>query len=92
MKNSHWIIYLEKIRTGNFYYVDKTYLVEQLVKKGVLLLSRPRRFGKSLLLDTIKQAFLGKKEIFKGLYLEHHWNWDPAVSSDSYCVYLQSSV
>ena len=68
---------LEKIRTGNFYYVDKTYLVEQLVKKGqYYFLSRPRRFGKSLLLDTIKQAFLGKKEIFKGLYLEHHWNWD----------------
>ena len=56
--------------------MDKTYFVEQLVKRGqYYFLSRPRRFGKSLLLDTIKQAFLGNQEVFKGLYLEHHWDW-----------------
>ena len=38
-------------------------------------LSRPRRFGKSLFLDTIKQAFLARKELFKGLYLENNWDW-----------------
>jgi hypothetical protein len=39
-------------------------------------LSRPRRFGKSLFLDTLRQAFLGKKEYFKDLYLEKNWNWE----------------
>ena len=59
------------------YYVDKTQFVEKLVKDGqYYFLSRPRRFGKSLLLDTIKQAFLGNKDVFKGLYLENNWDWD----------------
>src|SRR3990167_6257273 len=39
-------------------------------------LSRPRRFGKSLFLDTLKQAFLGNKALFKGLHLENNWDWD----------------
>lgn len=38
-------------------------------------LSRPRRFGKSLFLDTLRQAYLGKKEYFQGLFLENHWDW-----------------
>ncbi|WP_157627932.1 AAA family ATPase, partial [Thermodesulfatator autotrophicus] len=36
---------------------------------------RPRRFGKSLFLDTLRQAFLAKKELFQGLYLENNWDW-----------------
>jgi len=68
---------LEKIRLGNFYYVDKTPLVERLVREGqYYFLSRPRRFGKSLLLDTLKQAFLGNRTAFQGLYLENHWDWN----------------
>ncbi len=64
------------IRTENYYYVDKTYFVKKLVSEGkYFFLSRPRRFGKSLFLDTLRQAFLGKKELFTGLYLENSWDW-----------------
>ena len=67
---------LKEMRDG-YYYIDKTAFVAMLTNQGkYYFLSRPRRFGKSLLLDTIKQAFLGNREIFKGLYLEHHWNWE----------------
>ncbi len=66
----------EVIRTEGYYYVDKTPFVAKLVESGkYFFLSRPRRFGKSVLLDTLKQAFLGKKELFKGLYLENNWDW-----------------
>ncbi len=61
---------------SSHYYVDKTHFVERLAQQGkYYFLSRPRRFGKSLFLDTLKQAFLGNQELFKGLYLEHHWDW-----------------
>ncbi len=57
--------------------MDKTQFVARLVNSGsYYFLSRPRRFGKTLLLDTLKQAFLGNKEVFKGLYLENNWDWD----------------
>jgi hypothetical protein len=50
--------------------------VEKLANSGkYYFLSRPRRFGKSLFLDTLKQAFLGNKKVFEGLYLEKHWDW-----------------
>jgi len=67
----------EKIRSGDYYYVDKTPFVARLVEEGGgwYFLSRPRRFGKSLFLDTLRQAFLGRKELFEGLYLETHWDW-----------------
>ena len=75
-----------KIREDDFCYVDKTPLVSQLVDQGAFyFFSRPRRFGKSLLIDTLAQAFMGKKDLFKGLYLEHQWNWDqtfPVVQID----------
>lgn len=68
---------IEKISLGNFYYVDKTAFIETLTKEGqYYFLARPRRFGKSLLLDTLKQAFLGNRAAFTGLYLEHHWDWE----------------
>ncbi|NPA40208.1 MAG: AAA family ATPase, partial [Thermodesulfobacteria bacterium] len=54
----------EEIRTEGYYYVDKTPFVKMLVDEGkYYFLSRPRRFGKSLFIDTLKQAFLGKKEL-----------------------------
>ncbi|AEH44325.1 AAA-ATPase [Thermodesulfatator indicus DSM 15286] len=66
----------ENIRTENYYYVDKTQFVKKLVDEGkYYFLSRPRRFGKSLFLDTLRQAFLAKKELFQGLYLENNWDW-----------------
>jgi len=67
-----------KIREGNFYYVDKTRFIKQLVESGgsYYFLSRPRRFGKSLFLDTIESAFRCKKDLFKGLFLENNWDWD----------------
>ena len=61
----------EKLRNGNYIYADKTSLIYQLTRTGTpYFLSRPRRFGKSLLLSTIEAYFLGKKELFKGLALE----------------------
>ncbi|MGC8650718.1 MAG: AAA family ATPase, partial [Hydrogenobaculum sp.] len=65
----------EKIRNGNYYYVDKTMFVKKLEEGGYYFLSRPRRFGKSLFLDTLKEAFSGNKELFKGLYLYENWDW-----------------
>ncbi len=74
----------KEIRTGNYYYVDKTPFVKKLVDSGkFFFLSRPRRFGKSLFLDTLRQAFLGRKELFSGLYLEKNWDWEkvyPVIS------------
>ena len=76
----------EKIRNGNFYYVDKTDLLYQLVQvEGYYFLSRPRRFGKSLLLSTIQAYFEGKKELFRGLaveQLEQEWNTYPVLHLD----------
>ncbi len=68
---------LISIVDNHCYYIDKTPFVKQLVDSGrYYFLSRPRRFGKSLFLDTLKQAFLGKKNYFHGLFLEKHWDWN----------------
>ena len=76
----------EKIRTGNFAYIDKTDLIYQLVStKSPYFLSRPRRFGKSLLISTIEAYFLGKKELFKGLAMESQeteWQEYPVLHLD----------
>ena len=60
-----------------YVYVDKTDLVYQLVSRGkVYFLSRPRRFGKSLLISTLESYFLGRRDLFKGLAidaLEQEW-------------------
>jgi hypothetical protein len=61
----------------NYCYVDKTLLIAKLIDQGrFYFLSRPRRFGKSLLIDTIADAFSGKKALFKGLFLESNWDWE----------------
>lgn len=69
----------EKIQTGGFAYVDKTHFIPDLVNNGAYyFLSRPRRFGKSLLIDTMDCAFSGRKELFTGLYLaspESEWDF-----------------
>ena len=58
------------------YYVDKTAHIRRLVDQGRhYFLSRPRRFGKSLLLDTIKELFEGSEELFRGLAIHGQWDW-----------------
>lgn len=66
-----------KIRGDNYYYVDKTsYIVQLAAQAGYYFLSRPRRFGKSLFVDTLKCAFEGRRELFEGLYLEDNWDFE----------------
>lgn len=76
----------EQIIQGGFVYVDKTDLVYQLVYSGkIYFLGRPRRFGKSLLVSTLEQYFLGNKELFKGLAmdkLETEWKQYPVFHVD----------
>ncbi|WP_338849223.1 AAA family ATPase [Massilia sp. W12] len=68
----------KKIIEGGYYYVDKTDLACQLIEDGgYYFLSRPRRFGKSLFLDTLKSIFAGEKDLFAGLAAEHRVNWAP---------------
>ena len=66
------------IRQGDFVYIDKTPHVHALTKspKGFYFLSRPRRFGKSLFLDTLHQLFACEKKLFQGLFIEDKWDWD----------------
>lgn len=60
-----------KLRKGEYVYIDKTALIHQLVSTGTYyFLSRPRRFGKSLLMSSIEAYFMGKRELFKGLAIE----------------------
>ena len=76
----------EKIRRDGYCYIDKTALVYQLVKTGsYYFLSRPRRFGKSLLVSTLEAYFQGKKELFEGLdihELEKEWKQYPVIHLD----------
>ena len=65
-----------EIREGGCYYVDKTEHVRRLVEGGkYFFLSRPRRFGKSLLVDTLKELFEGNESLFRGLHIHPHWDW-----------------
>jgi Predicted AAA-ATPase/PD-(D/E)XK nuclease superfamily len=67
---------LSELRAMNCIYVDKTEQVHQLVTTGkYYFFARPRRFGKSLLISTLKSLFLGKKELFEGLWIEDKWDW-----------------
>lgn len=76
----------EKIRKEGYVYVDKTALIHRLVKSGTYyFLSRPRRFGKSLLISTLEAYFSGKKHLFEGLAiedLETEWNEYPVLHFD----------
>ena len=75
-----------EIREENYYYVDKTALIQRLINEGKhYFLSRPRRFGKSLFLDTLKELFEGNEPLFEGLYIHDHWDWSiryPVVRLD----------
>ena len=66
----------EKLREDDFLYVDKTQAIFNLLQSaGYFFLSRPRRFGKSLTLSTIKAIYEGKQELFKDLWIEDQWDW-----------------
>ena len=67
---------LREIREMDCYYVDKTDHVRRLVERGKFsFLSRPRRFGKSLLVDTLQELFEGSEELFQGLDIHGQWDW-----------------
>ncbi len=72
---------------GKFVYVDKTQYLYNLVQpgSGVYFLSRPRRFGKSLMLSTLEEIFLGNRALFKGLWIDesdYDWQTYPVVRID----------
>ena len=68
---------LSNIINDGYIYVDKTAIALNLMQKGkYYFLSRPRRFGKSLFLDTLKEIFEGNKALFKGLYIEDKWDFE----------------
>ena len=65
-----------EVREENCYYVDKTAFIERLAAEGsYYFLSRPPLFGKSLLVDTMKELFEGNEALFKGLHVHAGWNW-----------------
>jgi hypothetical protein len=67
---------LAKLRDEGCYYVDKSGLAIDLIESGsYFFLSRPRRFGKSLLVDTFKELFEGNQALFEGLVAESRWDW-----------------
>ena len=75
----------ETLRQGGFVYVDKTDLIYKLVEGHVYFLARPRRFGKSLLLSTLKAYFEGRRDLFEGLKimdLEQEWAKYPVITFD----------
>ncbi|GHT54732.1 ATPase AAA [Bacteroidia bacterium] len=76
----------EVLRQGDWLYVDKTKIINELVTSGrVYFLSRPRRFGKSLLVSTMEALFQGKKSLFEGLDIYDKWDWtqtNPVIRLD----------
>jgi hypothetical protein len=67
----------KELINGNYIYVDKTEYIYKLIDQGkYYFLSRPRRFGKSLLISTIEYLFKGEKELYKGLYIQDKWKWE----------------
>ncbi len=68
------------MRTRDFVYVDKTEMIQRLVTEGMYyFMSRPRRFGKSLLISTLRCLFEGRRDLFAGLWIAEpgRWDWQP---------------
>lgn len=76
----------EEMITGNYLYIDKTQFIYPLVKeKGYYFLSRPRRFGKSLFISTLKELFSGNKKLFENLRIgssDYQWTEYPVIHLD----------
>ena len=77
---------LSLLLESNGIYVDKTEYVFNLINTpGRFFLSRPRRFGKSLFVDTLKEIFEGNQKLFEGLYIYDKWDWSkkyPVIKLD----------
>ena len=86
MKYPIGIQHFESLRQDGFVYVDKTRIIHDIVSDGrYYFLSRPRRFGKSLLISTLKAYFEGRKDLFQGLameQLEQEWRVHPVLRLD----------
>lgn len=69
----------KSLREGGFLYIDKTPYIEKLLEANkYYFLSRPRRFGKSLFLSTLRYFFEGQRYLFKGLHIDSYdWDWTP---------------
>ena len=84
----------QTIRGEDYYYVDKTSFIRDLVEGGRrYFLSRPRRFGKSLLVHTLKDLFEGRESLFQGLDIHGHWDWSvqhPVVRLSFGAKYIES--
>jgi len=66
-----------EIRTGGYVYVDKTQHIHHFLERGkYFFLSRPRRFGKSLLLSTMNELYSGRRDLFEGLWIHDQWDWE----------------
>jgi len=69
------------IQGKNYLYVDKTKYIYEMIETGdINFLSRPRRFGKSLLVSTLEELFRGNKKLFEGLYIYDKWDWEDKYS------------
>jgi hypothetical protein len=83
------------LRSEGYLYVDKTEDIHSMVTSGrIYVLSRPRRFGKSLLVSTLKALFSGRKELFEGLYIYDKWEWSrqsPVIQLDFTGLALDST-
>lgn len=66
-----------RLREEGYVYVDKTPYIHRIINQGIyFFLSRPRRFGKSLLISTLRELYSGSRELFEGLWIADHWNWE----------------
>ena len=78
---------LRDLIQGGYLYIDKTKWIYDLVRypKGLYFLSRPRRFGKSLMVSTLEAIFLGNRDLFKGLSIDqtdYQWQVHPVIRID----------
>ena len=84
----------DKMSQGNSLYVDKTRLIFDLITQGggYYFLSRPRRFGKSLLVSTLKEIFLGHQELFQGVYIYDKIDWTPHPVINLDCSHIDHTT
>ncbi|MCP4148487.1 MAG: AAA family ATPase, partial [bacterium] len=82
----------QQLIKGNYIYIDKTESIHKLLEGKYYFISRPRRFGKSLLISTLKELFSGNRELFKGLWIENHMKWKkhPVVHLDFSSISYES--
>ena len=84
-----------KIRGDGYLYLDKTEYIYNLIQSGeIYFLSRPRRFGKTLLVSTLECLFKCERELFQGLWIEDNWDWDkswPVIRLDMSSILIKTA-